>query len=56
MPFACIHIPHFILQAALRAEPELRAQPAGIVEGTPPLLTIVALNEKAALSLGCGWK
>ena len=48
MPFACIHIPHFILQAALRAEPELRAQPAGIVEGTPPLLTIVALNEKAA--------
>ena len=49
MPFACIHIPHFILQAALRAEPELRAQPAGIVEGTPPLLTIVALNEKAAL-------
>jgi protein ImuB len=48
MSFACIHIPHFILQAALRAEPELRAQPAGIVEGTPPLLTIVALNEKAA--------
>jgi protein ImuB len=48
MPFACIHIPHFILQAALRAEPELRAQPAGIVEGTPPLLIIVALNEKAA--------
>ena len=48
MPFACIHIPHFILQAALRAEPELRAQPTGIVEGTPPLLTIVALNEKAA--------
>ena len=47
MPFACIHIPHFILQAALRAEPELRAQPAGIVEGKPPLLTIVAANEKA---------
>jgi protein ImuB len=49
MSFACIYIPHFILQAALRAEPELRAQPAGIVEGTPPLLTIVALNGKAAL-------
>jgi len=48
MSFACIYIPHFILQAALRAEPELRAQPAGIVEGTPPLLAIVALNEKAA--------
>jgi protein ImuB len=48
MSFACIYIPHFILQAALRAEPELRAQPAGIVEGIPPLLTIVALNEKAA--------
>ncbi len=48
MSFACIHIPHFILQAALRAEPELRAQPAGIVDGNPPLLTIVAVNEKAA--------
>ena len=31
----------------MRAEPELRAA-GGIVEGTPPLLTIVALNEKAA--------
>lgn len=49
MPFACIHIPHFILQAALRAEPELRAQPTGIVEGKPPLLTIVAANEKAVV-------
>ena len=48
MPFACIHIPHFILQAALRAEPELRAQPTGIMDGDPPLLTIVAANEKAA--------
>ncbi len=48
MSFACIHIPHFILQAALRAEPELRAQPAGILDGNPPLLTIVAVNEKAA--------
>ncbi|HXR09656.1 MAG TPA: DNA polymerase Y family protein [Candidatus Acidoferrales bacterium] len=48
MPFACIHIPHFILQAALRAEPELCAQPAGILDGNPPLLTIVAVNEKAA--------
>ena len=48
MPFACIHIPHFILQAALRAETELRAQPAGILDGKTPLLTIVAVNEKAA--------
>ena len=47
MPFACIHIPHFILQAALRAEPELRSLPVGILDGSPPLLTIVALNEKA---------
>jgi protein ImuB len=48
MPFACIYIPHFILQSALRAEPELRSQPAGILDGNPPLLTIVAANEKAA--------
>ena len=33
----------------------LRAQPAGIVEGTPPLLTIVAKNKKAgALGLQIG--
>src|SRR5271170_8270789 len=51
MPFACIHVPDFILQAALRVEPGLRSQPVGILDGTPPLVTVIAKNKKAG-SLG----
>jgi nucleotidyltransferase/DNA polymerase involved in DNA repair len=51
MPFACIHVPNFILQAALRIEPELRTQPAGILDGNPPFVTIIAKNKKSG-SLG----
>ena len=47
MPFACIYVPNFPVAAALRAEPELRARAVGILEGKPPLETIVAVNEKA---------
>ena len=49
MPFACIHVPNFILQAALRVEPGLRSRPAGIVDGTPPLVTVIAKNKNAGL-------
>jgi protein ImuB len=48
MPFACIYVPNFPVAAALRAEPELQAQPVAIFEGKPPLETIIAVNEKAA--------
>jgi protein ImuB len=51
MPFACIHVPDFILQAALRVEPGLHSQPVGILDGTPPLVTVIAKNKKAG-SLG----
>jgi nucleotidyltransferase/DNA polymerase involved in DNA repair len=51
MPFACIHVPNFILQAALRVEPGLRIQPAGILDGNPPFVTVIARNKKAG-SLG----
>jgi protein ImuB len=55
MPFACIHVPNFILQAALRIEPGLRLQPAGILDGTPPFFTVIAKNKKAgALGLQIG--
>jgi protein ImuB len=47
MPFACIYVPNFPVAAALRAEPELRARAVAILEGKPPLETIVAVNEKA---------
>ena len=55
MPFACIHVPNFILQSALRIEPGLRAQPAGILDGVLPFVTVIAKNKKAgALGLQIG--
>jgi len=48
MPFACIYVPNFPVAAALRAEPELRARALAILEGTPPLEKIIAVNEHAA--------
>ena len=47
MPFACIYVPNFPVAAALRAEPELQARAVAIVEGKPPLETILAVNEEA---------
>jgi protein ImuB len=47
MPFACIYVPNFPVAAALRAEPELQARAVAILEGKPPLETILAVNEKA---------
>jgi protein ImuB len=45
--FACVFVPDFIVQAILRAEPELRSDAVAVLEGTPPLLTVAAVNEKA---------
>ena len=47
MPFACIFVPDFPVEAALRAEPELRSQAVALLEGKPPQQRIFALNEKA---------
>jgi len=47
MPFACIYVPNFPVAAALRAEPELQLRALAILEGKPPLETIIAVNEKA---------
>jgi protein ImuB len=47
MPFACIFVPNFHVAAILRAEPELRMQAVGILEGAPPQEKILAANEKA---------
>jgi protein ImuB len=47
MPFACIYVPNFPVAAALRAEPELKPRAIAILEGKPPLETIIAVNEKA---------
>jgi len=47
MPFACIFVPDFPVEAVLRAEPELRALPVAVLEGKPPLQKVLGVNEKA---------
>jgi len=47
MPYACIFVPDFPVEALLRAEPELRSQAVAVLEGKPPLQKVFAVNEKA---------
>ena len=47
MPFACIFVPDFPAQAILRGEPALRPYALAVLEGTPPLETLAAMNEFA---------
>jgi protein ImuB len=51
MAFASIYVPNFLVQAAVRAEPQLRARAVVLVDGTPPIWNVVAANE-AALQAG----
>ena len=47
MPFACIFVPDFPVEALLRAEPELRSQALAVLEGKAPMQKIFAVNENA---------
>jgi protein ImuB len=47
MPFACIYVADFPVEAILRAEPELRSSAVAVVEGKPPLEKISGGNEHA---------
>jgi protein ImuB len=47
MPFACIFVPDFPVEALLRAEPELRTQALVVLEGKAPLQKVFAANENA---------
>jgi protein ImuB len=47
MPFACIFVPDFPVQALLRAEPQLRSQSLAVLEGKAPLQKVFAANENA---------
>jgi protein ImuB len=47
MPFACIYVPDFPVEALLRAEPELRSQALAVIEGKAPLQKVFAVNENA---------
>ena len=51
MGFAAIYIADFMVQAAVRAEPELRNCAIALLEGTAPLRKVVAAND-AALRAG----
>lgn len=51
MAFASVYVPNFMVQAVVRAEPELRERPLALVEGEPPLWKVVAANQ-AALAAG----
>jgi protein ImuB len=55
MPFACIFVPDFPVEALLRVEPELRSQSLAVLEGKAPLQKVFAMNEnarRAGVSLG----
>src|SRR6266704_820503 len=45
--FLAVHIPDFLAEAILRSRPELRHRALVVVEGTPPLSYVVALNGRA---------
>lgn len=47
MAFASIYVPNFMLQAALCADPDLRGHPIALLDGTPPLFSVVAANDSA---------
>jgi protein ImuB len=49
--FASIYIPSFMLQAVVRGEARTRARAMALVDGTPPLVRVVAADE-AALRAG----
>jgi len=47
LPFACLFIPDFPVQAVVRQEPELRGKPVAILEGAAPLTRVSAANGAA---------
>jgi protein ImuB len=47
--FACIYVPDFPVAAIVRAEPLLCDRAVAVLEGKPPLVRVVSLNEKARL-------
>ena len=47
MPFACIYVPDFPMEAVVRAEPALREQAVAVLAGKPPLVKVFAANESA---------
>lgn len=51
--FVCVHIPDFPVEALVRLEPELRSQAIAVVQGVPPVVTVVASSDRAR-AMGVG--
>src|SRR5262249_25151136 len=47
MAFASIHVPNFMVQAIVRAEPALAPRALALIEGNPPLEPVVAASHAA---------
>jgi len=45
--FACIYIPDFPVEAIVRAEPLLCERAVAVLDGKPPVVRVIALNERA---------
>jgi protein ImuB len=45
--FLCAHIPDFPVEALVRVEPDLRPHAITVVEGVPPIVNVVATNDRA---------
>src|SRR5262245_47918995 len=45
--FACLYAPDFPVQAVVRLNAALRQQPVALLDGSPPLQKVVALNSRA---------
>lgn len=53
--FAAIYLPNFYLQAAVRHQPELHAQPLALIDGEMARATIMQMNTAAEqLGVRCG--
>jgi protein ImuB len=48
MPFAAIYVFDFLIAAVVRLEPALQGKAVVVLEGKPPVVTVVAANEAAA--------
>ena len=45
--FVCVYIPDFPVEALARLEPDLQQQAIAVVQGTPPVVTVIAANDRA---------
>lgn len=45
--YLCLHVRDFPAQALVRLRPELRERAVAVLDGTPPLETVFALNQRA---------